>query len=93
MTTPDAAPPRVFISYSHDSPAHEANVLALADRLRRDGIDAVLDQYESFPPNGWIAWMKQQIRDARFVLVICTEAYGSGRGAAYEHQIAEQVLY
>ena len=34
--------PTVFISYSHDSPDHEANVLALANRLRADGIDAVL---------------------------------------------------
>jgi SEFIR domain len=46
------APPKVFISYSHDSPAHEATVLALANRLRGNGIDAVLDQYESFPPRG-----------------------------------------
>ena len=47
----------VLISYSHDSPAHEARVLALADRLRDDGVDAILDQYESFPPQGWIKWM------------------------------------
>ena len=47
------ASPAVFISYSHDSPEHEASVLALAKRLRADGIDAVLDQYESFPTRGW----------------------------------------
>jgi predicted RecB family nuclease len=69
------APPKVFISYSHDSPTHEAKVLALANRLRGDGIDAVLDQYESFPPGGWIQWMKRQVRDAQFILVVCTETY------------------
>jgi hypothetical protein len=44
-------PPRVFISYSHDTPAHESTVLALSDRLRSDGIDTILDQYETFPPH------------------------------------------
>jgi hypothetical protein len=39
------APPRVFISYSHDSAAHEDRVLALANRLRGDGVDATIDQY------------------------------------------------
>ena len=32
--------PRVFISYSHDSPEHCHQVLSLAQQLRRDGIDA-----------------------------------------------------
>ena len=35
----NGAPPRVFISYSHDDPAHEERVLKLADRLCADGID------------------------------------------------------
>ncbi len=95
--------PKVFISYSHDSPAHEAKVLALANRLRSNGIDAVLDQYESFPARGWIQWMKDQVRDAQFVLVVCTETYrrrwdgeeeiGVGHGVAYESQTFLQQLY
>ncbi|HEX9732715.1 MAG TPA: SEFIR domain-containing protein [Thermoanaerobaculia bacterium] len=32
-------PLRVFVSYSHDSAEHAERVLALADRLRRDGLD------------------------------------------------------
>jgi len=97
------APPKIFISYSHDSPPHEAQVLALANHLRGDGIDAVLDQYESFPPTGWIQWMKRQVRDAQFVLVVCTETYrrradgdeepGVGLGATYESQLIQQLLY
>jgi hypothetical protein len=30
--------PRVFISYSHDSPQHDRQVLGLADRLRVGGL-------------------------------------------------------
>ena len=37
--------PRVFLSYSHDSAKHAARVLDLANTLRRDGIDAILDRY------------------------------------------------
>jgi SEFIR domain len=38
-----AATVRVFISYSHDSREHCDQVLAFAQQLRRDGIDAELD--------------------------------------------------
>ena len=96
-------PPKVFISYSHDSPAHQAKVLAFANRLRSHGIDAVLDQYEPFPRMGWIQWMKHQIRDTRFILVVCTETYrlrwdggeklGVGLGATYESGLIQQLLY
>jgi hypothetical protein len=75
MESPAPEDSKVFISYNHDSPGHEANVLALADRLRANGIDAVLDQYESFPPEGWELWGQRQIQAARFVLTVCTETY------------------
>src|SRR2546423_12249605 len=94
---------KVFISYSHDSHEHESRVLALANRLRNDGIDALLDQYESFPSRGWIDWMRRQIRDTHFILVVCTKTYkrrwdgdektGVGLGATYEGQIIQQLLY
>jgi len=48
--------PKVFISYSHDSPEHADKVLAFANKLRSEGIDAVLDQYEESPPEGWPMW-------------------------------------
>jgi len=37
----------------HDSDEHCDKVLALALQLRRDGIDARLDQFEQSPPQGW----------------------------------------
>lgn len=49
-------------------------MLALANRLRADGVDAIIDQYES-PPDGWPLWMEKQIDQADFVLIVCTELY------------------
>jgi tetratricopeptide (TPR) repeat protein len=78
-------------------------VLALANRLRADGIDAVLDQYESFPPEGWDLWGQRQIQAARFVLMVCTQTYrrrydgeeepGKGLGATSEAGFIRQILY
>src|SRR6478735_11962344 len=96
-------PPKVFISYSHDSREHEDQVLALSDRLRADGIDAHIDQYEVGPPEGWTRWMQNSIRRADFVLVICTEAYvrraegreegGKGWGGNREGLSIDQEIY
>lgn len=96
-------PPKVFISYSHDSPEHEERVLDLADRLRGDGIDAEIDQYEPAPAEGWPAWCERQIEAADFVLMVCTETYhrrvqgreepGKGLGVVYEARIIRQEIY
>ena len=70
----DAAP-KVFISYSHDTVEHQERVLGLADRLRADGIDAEVDQYNAAPPEGWPLWCERQIAAADVVLMVCTETY------------------
>jgi len=74
MATPDTEAPKVFISYTHDSPEHIDRVLSLANRLRVEGVDCQLDQYEQSPPEGWPRWMERQIEWADFVLVVCTYA-------------------
>jgi predicted secreted protein len=94
---------KVFISYSHDSPEHLERVLRLSNRLRRDGIDCLIDQYEMSPREGWPRWTMSQIEEARFVLVVCTETYhrrvrgkeetGKGLGAKWEGAIITQELY
>jgi TIR domain-containing protein len=61
METPGPLPRRVFISYSHDPKEHDARVLALAERLRGDGLDCVLDQYDPHPAEPWPAWMERQL--------------------------------
>ena len=68
----------VFISYSWDSDEHIKAVREFGDRLRSEGIDAIIDQYEESPPDGWPRWMEKKIRDSRLVLLVCTEEYYKG---------------
>jgi hypothetical protein len=103
MPSPQRKPAKVFISYSHDSPKHMNQVLALSDALRAKGIDCHIDQYEMSPPEGWPRWMMRQIEQAGFVLVVCTETYerrfkgeeaiGKGLGVTWEGAILTQELY
>jgi len=100
-TTPH--PPTAFISYSHDSLEHSDRVREFSDRLRADGIDCALDQYEVSPPEGWPRWMDKQIRNADFVLMVCTETYyrrvmgeeepGKGLGVRWEGNLIYQHIY
>lgn len=93
----------VFISYAHDTPENAEKVLELSNRLRREGVDCVLDQYEEAPPEGWPRWMDRKIRDAKYVLMICTEVYykrvmgdekpGAGLGVKWEGNLVYQHLY
>ncbi|HET9209797.1 MAG TPA: toll/interleukin-1 receptor domain-containing protein, partial [Thermoanaerobaculia bacterium] len=97
------APPRAFISYSHDSAEHDERVRALADRLCGDGVDCALDQYDPHPREPWPRWMDRQIEEADFVLVVCTETYlrrargleppGAGLGVTFESVLIVQDLY
>jgi hypothetical protein len=69
-----ARPPRVYISYSWDSEQHKRRVLELSNRLRGDGVETHLDQYEVGPPS-WKRWQEEQVRSGSFVLMVCTESY------------------
>jgi formylglycine-generating enzyme required for sulfatase activity/nucleoside phosphorylase len=99
----ESSPPKVFISYSHDSETHRDRVIELADHLRQDGINANIDQYEQAPSKGWANWMLDEIEAAEFVLIICTEQYerrfrgkeeiGKGKGVTWEGSIVTQALY
>jgi tetratricopeptide (TPR) repeat protein len=103
MTGDETRPPKVFISYSHDSQEHADRVLELSDHLRVDGIDCILDQYEDALPEGFPRWMDRQIRAADFVLMICTQTYyrrvmgeeepGKGHGVAWESTLIYQYIY
>ena len=50
-------------------------MLALANRLRQDGIDAMIDQYAPPSPIGWPQWMEREIQASDFALLVCTETY------------------
>jgi tetratricopeptide (TPR) repeat protein len=96
-------PPKVLISYSHDCPQHAQHVLELANRLRADGIDCMIDQYVLVPEEGWPRWMDKQIRDSDFVAMVCTETYyqrvmgeetpGLGRGVRWEGHLIYEAIY
>jgi len=62
--------PRVFISYSHDSQEHKESVLEICQRLREEGVDAWIDQYEDSPAEHWPRWMRNQIAQAKYVLLV-----------------------
>lgn len=103
MANSGSTPPKVFISYSHDSQVHKDRVLSLADYLVQKGINCNLDEYEQFPPQGWQNWMLDQLEWADFVLIVCTETYhrrfrgqetpGRGKGGTWEGGIISQELY
>jgi hypothetical protein len=88
----DAPPVRVFVSYSHDSEEHKKWVLTLVERLRNDGIDAIVDQMHltlgAYSPE----FMERAVRESNRVLVVCTEQYkerfdSRSGGAGYEGHI------
>jgi len=73
--------PKVFVSYSHDSQAHKQWVLAFATRLRKVGVDAVLDQWDLGPGDDIPLFMERNLATADRVLMICTENYVSKANA------------
>ena len=89
--------PKVFISYSHDSPGHKQWVLELGTKLRHKGIDVVLDRWDLTPGDNFTQFMEVGVRDRDWVLVICTNNYvrkANNRegGVGYEVQIVTAQL-
>ena len=90
-------PPRVFISYSHDSAEHKGWVLDFATTLRNRGVDAVLDQWDLKPGGDLPHFMETELASCDFALMICTENYvekanaGEG-GVGYEKMIMTSSL-
>ena len=61
-----------FISYSWDDESHKEWVRDLAARLRQDGVEAILDQWEIHPGDQTTAFMEAAVRENDFVIIICT---------------------
>ncbi len=84
--------PTAFISYAWESDEVKNWVKALATQLRKDGIDAKLDQWEVAPGDQMPHFMEQSVRENNFVLIICTPKYRSKSekrigGVGYEGDI------
>lgn len=99
----EVKPPRVLISYSHESDEHRARVLALAQQLRKDGVDARLDRFVAPPPEGWSHWMEGELKEADRIIVVCTPTYsarasrdaaaGVGLGVSWEWNLIRKEVY
>ena len=89
--------PKVFISYSHDTLDHKKWVLELAVRLRNNGIDAILDQFDLQAGDDVPHFMETNLAKADKVIMVCTERYvekaNSGEGGVgYEKMIVTSSL-
>ncbi|HEY0382424.1 MAG TPA: TIR domain-containing protein [Candidatus Elarobacter sp.] len=90
--------PKVFLSYSWDDEEHKTWVRDLATRLRRDGIDVMLDQWSVQPGDQLPHFMERSIRDNDFVLIVCTPKYKSksdvrSGGVGYEGDIIQGEVF
>ena len=93
--------PTAFMSYSWDSPEHKTWVLRLAERLRKDGINVVLDQWDLPIGGDRTYFMENSVRTSNFVLLVCTPTYAQksnarAGGVGYEAtiltgQMAQQI--
>ena len=80
-------------------------MLALAQQLRHDGVDAELDQFHQHELIQWPRWCEEQLRpeNSDFVLCVCTETYkqriegkvaaDTGKGVFWEGTLVYNYLY
>lgn len=68
---------KVFISYSQTNPAHQDWTIRLANRLRNDGVDAVLDKWDLKPGHDLHKFMESMVSDVTIkkVLIVCDKTY------------------
>jgi hypothetical protein len=89
-----------FLSYAHRTEAEDDEVLALADRLRGDGVDAMIDRYVQHPREGWAKWMEGQYNQTQYVIVVISPRYveefnqtqQSSSGARFEGALLSALL-
>jgi len=84
--------PTVFISYSHDSDEHKSWVLGLANRLIKNGVNAILDQHNLTLGGDLPSYMEKGLSLENRVVCVCSERYvekanNSQGGVGYEKMI------
>jgi len=87
-----SSPPKIFVSYSHDSELHKDWVLALTTRLVANGVNVLLDQWDLTLGSDLPRFIESGLTAADRVLAICTDQYvekaNVGRGGVgYEKMI------
>ena len=66
--------PKVFVSYSHDSEEHKDWVKNFCTKLRKNGVDVILDQWDLCLGMDMIVFMEEPKHSDR-VLIVCTDNY------------------
>jgi hypothetical protein len=94
---PQQRPPKVFISYSWETPEHRQWVSQLGVYLRSRGIEVILDQWHLRGGADVVAFMRQSLQEADRVLVISTPTYVAKAdlrtgGVGFEHMIVTAQL-
>lgn len=92
--------PKVFISYSWSSIAHQQLVQSWAEQLVVDGIDVVLDIYDLKEGHDKFAFMERMVTDATVthVMIVCDKTYSEKAdarkaGVGTESQIISKKVY
>lgn len=96
----DNSTPKVFISYSWSSKAHEDFVVRFCKELLNKGIDVVLDKWHLKPGNDKYAFMEKMVNDDSIdkVLIISDKTYTEKAnrrkgGVGTESQIISKEMY
>jgi hypothetical protein len=92
--------PKLFMSYSWSTPAHEQWVIDLATELRESGVDVILDKWDLKEGHDAVAFMEQMVtnQDIKKVAIVSDKTYASkadGRagGVGTETQIISKEVY
>jgi len=97
MAEESTKPPKVFISYAWEDDV-KPWVKTLAKQLRKDGVDAIFDEWAAVPGDQLPEFMEKSIRESDFVIVICTPKYKDKSdkrkgGVGYEGNIITSEIF
>ncbi len=95
--TESTRPPKVFISYAWEEDI-KPWVRALAKQLRKDGVETVLDQWETHYGDQLPEFMEKAVRESDFAILVCTPKYKKKSderegGVGYEGHIITAELF
>lgn len=97
MTEESAKPPKVFISYAWEDDV-KIWVRAFAKQLRKDGVETVLDQWETHYGDQLPEFMEKAVRESDFAILVCTPKYKKKTderegGVGYEGHIITSEIF
>lgn len=89
---------KVFISYAWTDEAYKQKVLELATKLRKNGIDIILDIWDLHAGEDRFLFMEKSVAEADKVLILCNKVYkdkadNRNGGAGQETMIIAPEVY